>query len=338
MNDNTSIQLVSNDEILIYQSEDGTIKVDVLFQDETVWLTIDNMCLLFGKARSTINEHILNVFSEGELEEEKSVRKIGISDFSTKPTNFYNLDVIISVGYRVKSHQGTLFRIWATQRLRDYIIKGVALNDERFKKGNSMNYFKELLERIREIRLSERVFYQQIKDIYKTSIDYDPADEMTLQFFKEVQNKLLWAVSGQTAAELIYYRANASLPMMGLTSTETTGKVLRSDVGIGKNYLSEEEMKILKLIVEQFLAFAEAQAASHTPMYMRDWIEYLKMVLTMNRKSILADAGRISHQMAMEKAESEYNKYKSAQRQIEHIESIKELEADIKRLQKKGDD
>lgn len=338
MNNNTSVQLAPNDEILIYQSEDGTIKVDVLFQDETVWLTIDNTCLLFGKARSTINEHILNVFSEGELEEEKSVRKIGISDFSTKPTNFYNLDVIISVGYRVKSHQGTLFRIWATQRLRDYIIKGVALNDERFKKGNSMNYFKELLERIREIRLSERVFYQQIKDIYKTSIDYDPADEMTLQFFKEVQNKLLWAVSGQTAAELIYYRVNASLPMMGLTSTETTGKVLKSDVGIGKNYLNEEEMKILKLIVEQFLAFAEAQAASHTPMYMRDWIEYLKMVLTMNRKSILADAGRISHQMAMEKAESEYNKYKSAQRQIEHIESIKELEADIKRLQKKGDD
>ena len=240
------------------------------------------------------------------------------------------------LGYRVKSHQGTLFRIWATQRLREYIIKGVALNDERFKKGNSMNYFKELMERIREIRLSERVFYQQIKDIYKTSIDYDPADEMTLQFFKEVQNKLLWAVSGQTAAELIYYRANASLPMMGLTSTETTGKVLKSDVGIGKNYLNEDEMKILKLIVEQFLAFAEAQAASHTPMYMRDWMEYLKMVLTMNRKSILADAGRISHQMAIEKAESEYSKYKNTQRQIEHLESIKELEADIKRLQGGG--
>lgn len=337
MNKNTSIQLASDDEILIYQSEDGTIKVDVLFQDETVWLTIDNMCLLFGKARSTINEHILNVFSEGELEESKSVRKIGISDFSTKPTNFYNLDVIISVGYRVKSHQGTLFRIWATQRLREYIIKGVALNDERFKKGNSMNYFKELLERIREIRMSERVFYQQIKDIYKTSIDYDPADEMTLHFFKEVQNKLLWAVSGQTAAELIYYRANASLPMMGLTSTENTGKVLKSDVGIGKNYLNEDEMKVLKLIVEQFLAFAETQAASHTPMYMRDWMEYLKMVLTMNRKSILVDAGRISHQMAIEKAEAEYSKYKNAQRQIEHIESIKELEADIKRLQKGGE-
>jgi hypothetical protein len=329
---NTSIQLASNDEILIYQSEDGTIKVDVLFQDETVWLTIDHMSLLFGKSRSTINEHILNIYKEGELKEEKSLRKIGNSVFSTKPTNYYNLDVIISVGYRVKSRQGTLFRIWATQRLRDYIIKGVALNDERFKRGNSMNYFKDLLERIREIRLSERVFYQQIKDIYKTSIDYDPSDEMTLQFFKEVQNKLLWAVSGKTAAELIYYRANASLPMMGLTSTEKNGKVLKSDVAVGKNYLNEDEIKILKLIVEQFLAFAEAQAVSHVPMYMKDWVEHLGMVLTLNRKSILEDAGRISHQMALEKAEAEYDKYKTAQHQIEHLESIKELEADIKKI------
>ena len=329
---NTSIQLASNDEILIYQSEDGTIKVDVLFQDETVWLTIDHMSLLFGKSRSTINEHILNIYKEGELKEEKSLRKIGNSVFSTKPTNYYNLDVIISVGYRVKSRQGTLFRIWATQRLRDYIIKGVALNDERFKRGNSMNYFKDLLERIREIRLSERVFYQQIKDIYKTSIDYDPSDEMTLHFFKEVQNKLLWAVSGKTAAELIYYRANASLPMMGLTSTEKNGKVLKSDVVVGKNYLNEDEIKILKLIVEQFLAFAEAQAVSHVPMYMKDWVEHLRMVLTMNRKSILEDAGRISHQMALEKAEVEFDKYKTAQHQIEHLESIKELEADIKKI------
>ena len=200
MDTTTNLQLASNDEILIYQSEDGTVKVDVLFQDETVWLTIDHMSLLFGKSRSTINEHILNIYKEGELLENNTMRKIGISDFSTKPTNYYNLDVIISVGYRVKSRQGTLFRIWATQRLRDYIIKGVALNDERFKRGNSMNYFKDLLERIREIRLSEKVFYQQIKDIYKTSIDYDPSDEITLQFFKEVQNKLLWAVSGKTAA------------------------------------------------------------------------------------------------------------------------------------------
>lgn len=324
--------MASNDEILIYQSEDGTVKVDVLFQDETVWLTIDHMSLLFGKSRSTINEHILNIYKEGELLENNTMRKIGISDFSTKPTNYYNLDVIISVGYRVKSRQGTMFRIWATQRLRDYIIKGVALNDERFKRGNSMNYFKDLLERIREIRLSEKVFYQQIKDIYKTSIDYDPSDEITLQFFKEVQNKLLWAVSGKTAAELVYYRANATLPMMGLTSTEKTGKVLKSDVGVGKNYLNEDEMKMLKLIVEQFLAFAEAQAVAHTPMYMKDWVEHLKMVLTMNRKSILEDAGHISHQMALEKAEIEYDKFKNTQRQKEHLESIKELAEDIKRL------
>lgn len=340
MDINTNLQLASNDEILIYQSEDGTIKVDVLFQDETVWLTQEHMALLFGKGRTTITEHISHIFSEGELQEEMVCRKFrhttqhgaieGLSQ--TKEVKYYNLDVIISVGYRVKSRQGTLFRIWATQRLRDYIIKGVALNDERFKRGNSMNYFKDLLERIREIRISEKVFYQQIKDIYKTSIDYDPSDEMTLTFFKEVQNKLLWAVSGKTAAELVYFRANATLPMMGLTSTEKTGKVLKSDIAIGKNYLNEEEIKILKLIVEQFLAFAEAQAASHVPMYMKDWVEHLKMVLTMNRKSILEDAGRISHQMALEKAEIEYNKYRTSQFQMEHLKSIKELEDDIRKL------
>lgn len=335
-NTNTKIQLSSNDEMLIYQSQDGTIKVDVLFQDETVWLTIDQMSLLFGKSRSTINEHILHIYEEKELEESSSMRKIGISDFSTKPTNFYNLDVIISVGYRVKSHQGTQFRIWATQRLRDYIIKGVALNDERFKKGNSMNYFKELLERIREIRLSEKVFYQQIKDIYATSIDYNPSDEITLNFFKEVQNKLLWAVSGKTAAELVYYRANASLPMMGLTSTETEGKVLKSDIAIGKNYLNEDEMEILKLIVEQFLAFAEAQAKSHVPMYMKDWVERLKMVLVMNQKSILQDAGKISHKMAIEKAEAEFNQFKAKELERQHLESIKELDADLRKLQQKN--
>ena len=333
MDNNTNIQLASNDEILIYQSQDGIIKIDVLFENETVWLNIEQMSTLFGKSRSTINEHILHIYEEKELKEVDTMRKIGNSDFSTKPTNFYNLDVIISVGYRVKSHQGTQFRIWATQRLRDYIIKGVALNDERFKRGNSMNYFKDLLERIREIRLSERVFYQQIKDIYATSIDYNPNDELTLQFFKEVQNKLLWAVSGKTAAELIYYRANAELPMMGLTSTEVAGKVRKSDTQTGKNYLTEDEIKVLKLIVEQFLAFAEAQAVAHVPMYMKDWIEHLKMVLTMNRKSILEDAGRISHQMALQKADEEYAKYKHMLRVAEHLESIKELNEDLKRLQ-----
>ena len=321
-----------HDEIVIYQSEDGLIKVDVLFENETVWLTMDQMCLLFGKAKSTISEHIQNIYAEGELKENETMRKFGISEYSTKPTSFYNLDVIISVGYRVKSHQGTQFRIWATQRLRDYIIKGVALNDERFKRGNSMNYFRDLLDRIREIRLSERVFYQQIKDIYKTSIDYDPSDELTLKFFKEVQNKLLWAVSGKTAAELIYYRANAALPQMGLTSTEKQGKVLKSDIDVGKNYLTEEEVGLLKLIVEQYLAFAEAQAMAHVPMYMRDWVERLRMVLTMNQRSILEDAGRISHELAKQKANEEYQKYQHQLKEEEHLQSLKELESDLKLL------
>lgn len=322
-------------EIVIYKSEDGNIKVDVLFEDETVWLTIDQMSTLFGKSRSTINEHILNIYAEGELSEADTIRKIGNSDFSTKPTNYYNLDVIISVGYRVKSKQGTQFRIWATQRLREYIIKGFTLNDERFTTGSSMNYFKELLERIREIRLSERVFYQQVKDIYATSIDYDPSDEMTLEFYKEVQNKLLWAVSGKTAAELVYYRANASLPMMGLTSTNKPGKVTKADALIGKNYLNEEEIGILKLIVEQYLAYAESQALQHKPMYMKDWIEKLRLVLTMNEKTILECAGSISHELAVKKGTEEYVKYKEVQKKLEHLNSIKELDSDIKKLTSK---
>jgi len=321
-----------HDEIVIYQSEDGLIKVDVLFENETVWLTQQQMAVLFGKATSTINEHIKNIYEERELQEETTTHKFGISEFMRKAPIYYNLDVIISVGYRVKSHQGTQFRIWATQRLRDYIIKGVALNDERFKRGNSMNYFRDLLDRIREIRLSERVFYQQIKDIYKTSIDYDPSDEITLKFFKEVQNKLLWAVSGKTAAELVYYRANAALPQMGLTSTEKQGKVLKSDIDVGKNYLTEEEVGLLKLIVEQYLAFAEAQAMAHVPMYMADWVERLRMVLTMNQRSILEDAGRISHELAVQKANEEYQKYQHQLKEEEHLQSLKELESDLKML------
>lgn len=336
----------NNNEILIYQSQDGTIKVDVLFEGETVWLSQSQICTLFGKSKATISEHIKRIFEEGELKEEVVVRKYrtttqhGAMEDKTQSheVNYYNLDVIISVGYRVKSQQGTQFRIWATQRLRDYITKGFALNDERFKTGSSMNYFKELLERIREIRISERVFYQQIKDIYATSIDYDPSDEMTLSFYKEVQNKLLWAVCGKTAAELVYYRANASLPMMGLTSTTYPDKVLKADIAIGKNYLNEEEVKMLKLIVEQFLAFAEAQAMAHKPLYMKDWIEKLKLVLTMNEKSILEDAGRISHQLAVQKAGQEYTQYKEVQRASERLNSIKELDEDIKRLKRKDTD
>ena len=205
-------------EILIYQNNDGNIKIDVRLEEDTVWLTQDQMADLFGKAKSTINEHIKNVFDEKELSEADTMKKFGISEFQQKAPYFYNLDVIISVGYRVKSHQGTQFRIWATQRLREYIVKGFALNDDRFKSGTPMNYFNELQERIREIRISERFFYQKIKDIYTTSIDYNPKDERTIEFFKVVQNKLLWAISSQTAAELIYRRVDATLPLLGMYS------------------------------------------------------------------------------------------------------------------------
>lgn len=332
----------SKNEIVIYKSQDGTIKVDVLFTGETVWLTQSQIGTLFGKSKSTISEHIKNIFEEGELNEDVVVRKFrtttqhGAIEDKTQShdVNYYNLDVIISIGYRVKSLQGTQFRIWATQRLRDYIVKGFVLNDERFKMGSSMNYFRELLDRIRDIRLSERMFYQQIKDIYATSIDYDASDEMTIKFYKEVQNKLLWAVSGKTAAELIYYRANAALPQMGLTSTSLPNKVRKSDTEIGKNYLNENEMSILKLIVEQFLAYAESQAMQHKPMYMKDWIEKLKLVLTMNEKNILDHSGSISHELAMQKASEEYTKFKVVQEKLEHLESIKELEKDIKERQK----
>ena len=326
--------------MLIYQSDDGNIKVDVLFTDETVWLTQKRMAELFQTTPQNITLHLKNIFEEDELQEDTTckdflqVQQEG-NRMVERKQKFYNLDAIISVGYRIKSHVATQFRIWATQRLRDYIIKGFALNDERFKSGSSMNYFKELLERIREIRLSERVFYQQIKDIYATSIDYNPSDETTVTFYKEVQNKLLWAVSGKTAAELIYFRANASLPQMGLTSTAIPNKVRKKDIEIGKNYLNEDEIRLLKLIVEQFLAFAEIQAMQHIPMYMKDWVERLKQVLSMNRQNILEHAGDISHDLALQKANNEYQKYKITQKQIERFESIKELEQDIKKLKKK---
>ena len=323
--------IANNDQMLIYQSEDGSIKIDVRFEQDTVWLTQAQMCMLFGRERTVITKHIGNIFEEGELEENSNVQKLHIAN-SDKLVKYYNLDVIISVGYRVKSQQGTQFRIWATQRLKEYIIKGFVLNDERFKTGSSYNYFKELLGRIREIRLSEKLFYQQIKDIYATSIDYNPSDKMTIAFYKEIQNKLLWAVSGKTAAELLFYRANAQLPMMGLTSTEKEGKVTKSDALIGKNYLNEEEITMLKLIVEQFLAYAEAQALAEKPMYMRDWIQKLRLVLTMNEKNILEHAGTISHELAVEKATQEYTRYKEHQREIEHFQSIKQLDQDIKHI------
>jgi len=325
-------------QILIYQTDDNSIKVDVLLEQETVWLTIEQMSELFQKSRSTINEHILNIYKEGELEKSATIRKIGNSDFSTKPTNFYNLDVIISVGYRVKSKQGTQFRIWATQRLKEYIIKGFALNDVRFKSGQSMNYFNELQTRIREIRLSERFFYQKIKDIYTTSLDYDPGDEKTIRFFKIVQNKLLWAISQQTAAELVYLRVDASLPLLGMQSYDKASdtSIRKSDVSIAKNYLDEEEIKLLGLLVEQYLAFAETMAQQQHPMYMKDWIERLDAILQLNGRELLNHAGRISHQVAAEKAALEYKKYRGQQQQRSREASLKEIETDIEHLQGKS--
>ena len=333
---------MNNSELLIYQAPDGQIKIDVRLEDETVWLTQDHMAQLFGKAKSTINEHIRNVFAEGELVESDVMKKFGISEFQQKAPNYYNLDVIISVGYRVKSQQGTQFRIWATQRLKEYIVKGFALNDERFKSGSSMNYFRELQERIREIRLSERFFYQKIKDIYTTSIDYDPKDEKTIEFFKVVQNKLLWAISEQTAAELVYRRADAALPLMGMQSFDKNGvSVRKGDVGIAKNYLKEDEMRLLGLLVEQYLAFAETMAQQHSPMYMKDWIERLDAIIRLNRRELLTHAGKISHQVALEKSSREYEKYVEAQKQLQHEGSLRELEEDLKQLKppvETGDD
>ena len=278
-----SEKLPNSGEIIIYQNSNGNIKIDVRLEDETVWLTQAHLCNLFQKSKPTISEHISNIFKEGELTEDSVVRKFRTTapDGKSYDTKFYNLDVIISVGYRVKSKQGTQFRIWATQRLKEYIIKGFTLNDERFKTGNSMNYFNELQERIREIRLSERFFYQKIKDIYTTSIDYDPKNEETIEFFKIVQNKLLWAISTQTAAELVYHRVDALLPLLGMQSYDkkSTVKIKKNDVSIAKNYLNEEEIKLLGLLVEQYLAFAETMAQQHKPMYMADWTKKLEQAV-----------------------------------------------------------
>jgi len=321
-------------EILIYENTEGSIKIDVRLQEETVWLTQEQIATLFGKAKSTINEHIQNIYLEGELKKEDTLKKFGISEFQRKATFYYNLDVVISVGYRVKSHQGTQFRIWATKTLKEYIIKGFALNDERFESGSSMNYFNELQTRIRKIRLSEKFFYQKIKDIYKTSIDYDPKAEKTSQFFKVVQNKLLWAISQQTAAELIYRRVDASLPLLGMSSYDKKKEagIKKADVSIAKNYLNEKEIKILGLLVEQYLAYAETMAQQQTPMYMKDWANRLDSILQLNGRELLTHAGKISHKMAVEKSAKEYKKYKVKQKAVEKEESLKEIEEDIKKL------
>lgn len=327
---------MENSEFLIYQSEDGTTKIEVRMVDETVWLTLNQLAELFVTTKQNINLHIKNILKEGELIEVGTVKEYLTvqqegNRFVKRSLQYYNLDMIISVGYRVNSHRGTQFRIWATRLLREYIIKGFTLDDERLKRAGAMNYFDELLARIRDIRSSEKVFYQKVKDIYSTSIDYEPNAENTQEFFKIVQNKLLCAVSQHTAAEIIRDRADAALPNMGLTTW--AGKNIRkTDITIAKNYLNEEEIMALNLLVEQYLAFAEAQAQQRKPMYMRDWIKKLNDILTINERQILEHAGRISKQLADELAEKQFQQFKAQQQEITKSESLKELESDLKKL------
>ena len=325
-------------EILIYQNESGNIKVDVRFEDGSIWLSQAQICELFGKAKSTISEHIKAIFEEEELNPISTVRnyrtvqKEGIREVE-RDIEYYNLDMIIAIGFRVRSSTGTKFRIWANDKLKEYITKGFVLNDERFKNGNSMGYFDELQKRLRDIRISEKFFYQKIKDIYMTSIDYDPKDEKTIEFFKIVQNKLLWAVSSQTAAELVHNRVDMSKPLLGMSSYDKESKNLtKKDVSIAKNYLNEEEIKLLGLLIEQYLAFAQTMAMQQTPMYMKDWIARLDAVISLNGRELLTHAGKISHEMAIAKSGLEYKKFKDEQKKIEKIQSLKELEEDIKRL------
>ncbi|MDD5158233.1 RhuM family protein [Sulfurimonas sp.] len=300
-----------NSQILIYQTEDGKTKIETKLQDETVWLTQTQLCELFQKSKSTISEHIKNIFEEGELIEDSVVRKFRTTaqDGKNYNTNFYNLDVIISVGYRVKSLQGTKFRQWATQRLKEYIVKGFTMNDELLKNGGKSNYFEELLSRIRDIRSSEKIFWAKVLDIYATSIDYDPKDVQSTEFFQAVQNKMHWAVHGNTAAEVIYKRADSTKVNMGLTHFQGA-KPTKHESEIAKNYLDEKELEMLNRMVTAYIEIAEIQAMNQTPMYMKDWIARLDDFLKMTGKNILDNAGTISHKMAIEKANLEYETYK----------------------------
>ena len=330
----------SSNEVIIYQSDDGKTNISVKVEDETVWLNMDQMAQLFNKSKSTINEHIINIYEEQELEKEGTLRKIGNPDFSTKQTNHYNLDVIISVGYRVKSIEGTRFRQWATQRLKEYIVKGFTMDDERLKGFAGGNYWKELLDRIRDIRSSEKVLYRQVLDLYATSIDYDPKSEESIKFFKTVQNKLHYAVNRHTAAETIYLRADAEKEFMGLTSF--AGEVpVKAETKIAKNYLDEDELFRLDRMVSAFFDLAELKAQEHTQMKMENWVEELDKFTEIYGKGKLQNAGKVSHKDAMDKAESEYKKYQAktlSPVEKAYLETIKGLEKKVlKKDQKKGD-
>lgn len=295
-------------EITLYTTEDGRTKIYVQLENETVWLTIDQMAELFNKGRSTINEHVLNIYSENELTESDTMRKIGNSDFSTKPTNFYNLDVIISVGYRVKSVQGTRFRQWATQRLKEYIVKGFTMDDERLKNLGGGNYWKELLDRIRDIRSSEKVMYRQVLELYATATDYDPKSDQSLTFFKIVQNKLHYAAHGKTASEVIYMRVDGDKPFAGLTNFKGE-QPTQAEAMIAKNYLEEKELKVLNNLVAAYFDLAELNAIEEREMRMSDYIRELDNIMSYTGRKVLDGAGTISHNQAHDKAVEEYKKY-----------------------------
>ncbi len=322
-------------EIIIYQTEDGNTRIDVKFQDETVWLTQAQLCELYQTSKSNISEHIRHIFEEGELDEISVVRKFRTTGADGKNYNIthYNLDMIISLGYRVKSLIATQFRRWATERLKEYMIKGFTMDDDRLKGLGGGNYWKELLDRIRDIRSSEKVMYRQVLDLYATSVDYNPKSSESIAFFKMVQNKLHYAAHGHTAAEVIYERANAEQPFMGLKNFSGDFPTLK-DIGIAKNYLNEEELKILNNIVSGYFDFAEIQAMRHHPMYMSDYVEHLDNILKTTGEKLLQGAGKISHAQAIEKATAEYRKYQVQNLspvEEEYLESIKNLHSTAKK-------
>lgn len=321
MNKNSSLKVekqITKSQIVIYKTESGETKIDVRFDGDTVWLTQKHLSELFGVTIPTINEHIKNIYKEGELKEDSTIRKFlivqkeGAREIERK-TDFYNLDMIICVGYRVKSSIATVFRQWATAHLREYIVKGFVMDDERLKNPDlPFDYFEELTRRIADIRTSEKRFYRKITDIYATSVDYDPADKQSILFFKTVQNKVHYAVTGSTAAEIIASRVNSKKPNVGLTNFRGS-KPTREEVAIAKNYLNEQELLVLNNLVEQYLVFAQGQAMQRVPMHMKDWIDKLHGFLQINNKDILKDAGKISHELAVEVAEKNFDEYKKGE-------------------------
>ena len=328
-------------DIVIYQTEDGETKIDVHFVDETVWLSLDQLSVLFERNKSTISRHLKNIFEEGELERDSVVAKIATTaaDGKTYRVDYYNLDAIISLGYRVQSRIATQFRRWATERLKEYMIKGFTMDDERLKNLGGGNYWKELLDRIRDIRSSEKVMYRQVLDLYATSVDYDPKSSESVAFFKMVQNKLHYAAHGHTAAEVIYERADADKPFMGLTAFSGDFPTAK-DIGIAKNYLNEKELQILNGIVSGYFDFAEVQAIRHNPMHMSDYVKHLDRVLSSTGEQVLVGAGKVSHKQAMEKANQEYRRFLAQNLspvEEAYLQTIKEVEKTARKKSKEGE-